>query len=170
MLVPNGERLFILIIVVIGFCACTKSSDTYLQEFYRWNGTEQTAADPLIAAGDDIVPKLLVEIANPEMPNRMTAIYFLSDYGHRDAIPVLERIILNEQEHEAHRSGTLHALAKLDWISGQRLAERYEDRSDQIGNTARNLLTSGIPSTRKRSYRAAYLSFITNGAIQIEEP
>src|SRR5688500_19742433 len=97
--------VLLIIVASIFTVACKKSPDAFLQDFYAWEGTEQTVADPLIVAGDEIVPLLLSEVKRDDMPKRMAAIYFLCDFGYRDAIPVVEAIVQDETEDPATRAG-----------------------------------------------------------------
>lgn len=155
--------------LAITFYSIYRQSDAVsLKAFYAWNGNTLTKADPLIVMGDSVVPVLMKEIKNKEMPKRMVAIYFLGDFGYRDALPVLESILQDETEHENVRAGVLYSIYQLDSEAGMKYAQTYRD-SQGIGNTAKSLLKEGVPKVEKRSYSAAILSYYSNEAIQIQE-
>src|SRR5215203_4806639 len=50
-----------------------------LERFYSFKGMEEELMDMLILAGDDVVPLVLTEIENKEMPRRRYAIGFLGN-------------------------------------------------------------------------------------------
>lgn len=140
-----------------------------LKDFYAWNGTPLTKYDPLIVMGDPIVPTLIEEIKNKEMPKRMVAIYFFGDFGYQDALPVLESILQDETEHEIDRAVVLYNIYKIDSRKGNKYAQMYREDQGEVGNTARSLLEEGVSKVERRSYIAATISYYSNGAIQIQE-
>jgi hypothetical protein len=160
-----------LAIVFVFLCfstACFKSREQVLADFYSWEGTELTSADPLIVGGDELVPLLIIKVKDPAMPKRTVVISYLCRYGYTEAIPVIRSIAENEAEHEAHRSVALYSLGYIEPNLANSLANSYAHRSDGLGNTARDLRLNAVIERPKRSYRAAFLSVLTNGGVEIE--
>lgn len=84
-----------------------------LVEFYTREAPEETLTEPLERAGDDIVPVVIREIANKQMPRRRYAIKFLGEQNHKEAIPALEVIANDHTEQDYFRSDAKEAIEQL---------------------------------------------------------
>lgn len=116
------------------------SSPQVMEEFYGWNGAEDTLMDPLIVAGDRIVPHILQDISDRSMPKRRYAIGALGNIGDRIAIPVLANIALDIAEVEYIRCDCVQAIAMIDWEEGVRVAGLIARDSEQLGSATSNCL------------------------------
>ncbi len=96
-----------------------------LDEFYAYDGVEDTLMDPLIVGGQNVVPILLVEIRRSEMPKRRYAIGALGNIGDQRAVSVLEGIAADDGEVEYIRCDCVQAIALIDWSAGRDLAGQF---------------------------------------------
>lgn len=117
------------------------SGPQVMEEFYEWNGAEDTLMDPLIVAGDRIVPHILQDISDESMPKRRYAIGALGNIGDRSAIPVLADIALDVAEVEYIRCDCVQAIAMIDWEEGARVASLIAGDSNQLGKASSNCLS-----------------------------
>jgi len=102
-----------------------------LDEFYSYDGAEDTLMDPLIVGGKDVVPSILQAIQMTEMPKRRYAIAALGNIGDPRAIPVLEMLSETVTEPGYIRCVSTQAIAQIDWDAGQTLAARFIDAQER---------------------------------------
>jgi hypothetical protein len=110
-----------------------------MAEFYTRQAPEETLTEPLVRAGAGIVPVVIREIFNKEMPRRRYAIQFLGEQHHRDALPALEAILSDETELDYFRADALQAISEIDGRRGKELASMHTARSDSLGSSAKAL-------------------------------
>jgi hypothetical protein len=111
--------------------------------------------DPLILAGDPVVPLVLGALPNRQMPHRRYAIAFLGNGAFNVALPALRRLLADETEEAWIRSDALRAICDIDASEGVRRARTLNERDDQLGWTAKLVLERGC-ETRRRSYADAW--------------
>jgi len=130
----------VLLLVAVALFALWPSPEAALKAFYtRTWIPEETVADPLIVAGDRVVPLVVSEIGSKSMPNRAYAIGFLAEGRYKEALPALLRIVTDETESEIMRGRALAAIWSIDEAKGRRLAERYAEGHGHLSARAISL-------------------------------
>ncbi len=102
-----------------------------LDEFYAYDGAEDTLMDPLIVAGTDVVPVILEQIVKTDMVKRRYAIQALGNIGDPSAIPTLEILAESTSEPGYIRCVSTQAVAQIDWDAGRELAQQYMESVQQ---------------------------------------
>jgi len=111
---------------------------------------EDQLIDPLILAGEKVVPVVLKHITDPNMPRRRYAIYFLGNGSYSEAIPYLKAILENPEEEDIIRGDALKAIADIQPDIGEAFSKEYLNYNNHIGAVAKNINTpSG--SSKKRT-------------------
>jgi hypothetical protein len=138
----------------LGFTALRPSASRALASFYEHGAkpadfvTEDMQMDPLILAGDRVVPLVLRDITNPLMPKRRYAIGFLGNGGYREAKPALRRLLSDPGESAIFRGDALKAIAQIDPDEGRQLASTYAADPSVLGYSARAILAGGTRAPR----------------------
>ena len=128
----------------------------YSQGTSGGNGVaEDMLMDPLIVAGEAVVPDVLRELPNPAMPRRRYAIGFLGNGGYGQALPALRALLVNEGESELIRGDALRAIGQIDASEAQALARKHAARDDFLGTTAKQVLAG--ETRERRTYLQALL-------------
>ena len=102
-----------LILLGVVSCSSRSSPEEALEDFCKYDGGEETLMDPLILAGDKVVPLVLENIRNKQMPKRRYAIEFLGNGTIRQALPVLEELVKNNTEEDFIRGDALQAIYRI---------------------------------------------------------
>jgi len=108
--------------------------------------------DPLIIAGDKVVPLVLKEIQNKNMPRRRYAIHFLGNGSYRQALPLLMTILQDSAEEDYFRGDALISIYLIDEAKGKELARRYRDDQNYLGHISKQVLTDYEEIRKRRSY------------------
>ena len=116
---------------------------------------EDQMMDPLILAGECVVPIVLQHVQERDMPRRRYGIGFLGNVGSRDALPVLERLFWDSSERDYIRGDALQAIAKIDLRRGQSLARECAEGDGYVAYIAREVLAEDRQLLEKRSYEDA---------------
>ena len=119
---------------------------------------EDQLKDPLILAGNKVVPIVLQNIENKDMPRRRYAIAFLGDIGSTDAIPALKQILSNKSETDFFRGDALQAIAMIDLNRGKTLAQKYSQGDSYLSMIAKEVLSEDNEVLKRRSYWDAFFS------------
>jgi hypothetical protein len=156
--VKRGWRLALTLVAIIALAGAYLSwtrPARALDEFYRSAElAEDMLMDPLILAGDAVVPLVLREVAHPNMPRRRYAIAFLGNGGYPQALPVLRKISEDGRETAIFRADALRAIACIDANEGRWRAATISREPGFLGDSARTVATRGC-DTPKRSYQQA---------------
>jgi len=120
------------------------------------NQAEDMLMDPLILAGKNVVPLIIQETQNPKMELRRYAIHFLGNGKFVEAIPVLESILINENELDYFRGDALASIFNIDPDLGLSLAKEYSFREDYLGNKAQEITTGENYYWVQRSFWEAF--------------
>jgi hypothetical protein len=123
-----------------------------LQSFYSQNGAEDMLMDPLILAGDKVVPLVINEVKSPDMPRRRYAILFLGNDKYINALPVLEQILADNSEKDYFRGDALISIYKIDNISGKKLAASFANNEGYLGLMSKAVLGGSEYANKRRSY------------------
>jgi len=114
------------------------------------------AADSFILAGKEVVPFLIREIQDKNMPCRGPAIDALGYFGDPSAVAVLRQVLDDKSEHEVFRCSALGAIALIDKNLAGQVAGKYKGSSDQCLAHQSESILSGQPQY-SRSYFEALL-------------
>jgi hypothetical protein len=112
------------------FGCLVKSGQATLEDFYAYHAPDSEGLDPLILAGDKVVPLVIEKIQDRNMKKRGLAIDFLGNGKHKQAIPVLEKIVIDESEEEHVREIALVSIYQIDGELGNQFAQKF--KSDGI--------------------------------------
>lgn len=126
-----------------------------LQRFYGNNGPEDTFMDPLILAGEGVVPLVLKEVKNKNMPRRRYAIEFLGNGSYREALPDLESILKDTTEEDYFRGDALRSIYLIDESRGQEFAQEYKDQTNYLGELSRRVVAGDDQLKKRRAYSDA---------------
>ena len=139
--------------LLLCFPGCQSPEQAYA-EFVRPDRecAEDQMMDPLILAGECVVPIVLRHVENPDMPRRRYAIHFLGNVGSRDALPILERLLWDSSERDYIRGDALQAIAMIDLQRGQSLARECAKGDGYLAYIAREVLAEDKQLLEKRSY------------------
>jgi hypothetical protein len=156
---------FLTIIGVAYLAACHKTRLTQsnqvvppevaLKRFYENNGPEDTLMDPLILAGDGVVPLVLNEVKNKNMPRRRYAIGFLGNGSYKEALPDLEAILQDSAEEDYFRGDALQSIYMIDESRGKELAQNYQGGQNYLGEISRRIITGDSELKKRRTYSDA---------------
>jgi HEAT repeat protein len=131
---------------------------TALRSFYERDVAEDQIMDPLILSGDAIVPLLERALVDPDMPRRRYAIGALGNIQSKTAVPVLERMTLDQNEPDYIRCDSLAAIAMIDKSEGLRIASLVmSDREGCLSDTANQLQRDFTEWARSNSLKRTYL-------------
>ena len=98
-----------------------------LNDFYAYDGAEDTLMDPLIVAGKEVVPLVLEDVVEHDMVKRRYAIQALGNIGDPAAIQTLKSLAQSDGEPGYIRCVSTQAVAQISWDEGRLLAEQYVD-------------------------------------------
>ncbi|WP_261844793.1 hypothetical protein [Aliamphritea ceti] len=102
---------------------------------------EDMLMDPLILAGDKVVPLVLKEVQSPDMKLRRYAIHFLGNGRYSEVLPVLESILANDSELDYFRADALASIFNIDRDLGLTLAGEYSTQPGFLGRQASEITT-----------------------------
>lgn len=144
---------------VLGWRVVHPSPADALREFMspNRNVAEDQLIDPLILAGDEVVPLVLRELRRRDMPGRRYAILFLGNVQAVDALPTLEGILHDETEDELFRGDALHAIAMINRRRAVELAGAYENADGFLGSVAGEVVQGRPEDFKRRTYWDALL-------------
>lgn len=83
------------------------------------------------------------------MPGRRYAIGYLGNGGFTEAIPALQRLLLDTTEKDLFRGDALLAIFRIDNVRGRRLANEYQRESGFVGVVADDI-KAGAPYIHNR--------------------
>jgi hypothetical protein len=86
------------------------------------------------------------------MPNRRYAILFLANGGYSQAVPTLEKVIVNSSESDIIRGDALEAIAFLDRDRSKKLAIQYLNNHGHLSDVANKISTSAELHLSRRTY------------------
>ena len=139
-----------------------KTADEAFSKFYS-DVAEDQLMDPLILAGKKVLPLLLEKISDKNMPKRRYAIGAIGNIGDASAIPILIDILDDPGEEDYFRCDAFLAIAMISREYGYKLAQQYEDNTNECLARLSNALLSNDPDLwkkanyMKRSYWQALL-------------
>ncbi len=133
-----ARRLTIVSMCLAVFTACSAEEPhvqvdpaVALDDFYSYDGAEDTLMDPLIVAGNDVVPLVLEQIVKADMVKRRYAIQALGNIGDASAIPTLKLLAESESEPGYIRCVSTQSVAHIDWNAGRELAQGHIQSGEQ---------------------------------------
>ena len=128
-----------------------------MQKFYNNAGPEDTLMDPLILAGERVVPLVLDKVKDKNMPRRRYAISFLGNGAYKQALPALEGVLQDSTEQDYFRGDALRSIYQIDQSQGMRYAGTYKDEPGNLGKVSRDILAGEQHLLERRSYLDAWL-------------
>ena len=160
--VKSGRRRAVVVtgtLVAIGLCLVfgyrslrPSPEDAWHRFLTSTNLAEDQLMDPLIMAGADVLPIVIEQVSNPELPGRRYAITFLGHQSCQQAVPTLERILMSDAEADIFRGDCLQSLAMIDPDLGNRYAQRFAEQDGYLGQRARELLADSDTLPPRRTY------------------
>ncbi len=134
--IPNFVILTCLSVFIASACTQSVNSEEEAQEifqkFYNDNVPESINTRHLENAGKSIVPYLLREIQNRDMPKRGYAILAFGKIGDKSALKDLQIILNDVSETEVIRGDALRSIWHLDKRLGKQLSEELHGKSEYI--------------------------------------
>lgn len=118
----------------------------------------ENGIDPLVLAGESVVPLVIDRIADRDMPRRSDAIRFLAEGAYREAIPALDRILHDDAEKGFMRCEALLAVSRIDPTLGINRAVRLKSRLDDLGFCTKQVLAGILPEGRRTYPQARWAS------------
>ncbi len=136
-----------------------ESPERAYQAFLNREGVtgEDETMDPLIVAGDKVVPMVIEGIKDKKMKLRGYAIEFLGNGSYQQALPVLELILGDSTEDEYFRSTALQAIYLIDSAKARRHAQIYRKKTDYLGYIAKQVVANDPSLQFRRSYADALM-------------
>ena len=107
------------------------TAEAALAAFYAGEpGFECMQAEPLRRDGSKVVPLVIRDLPNKKMQRRRYAILFLGEGRYREALPVLEHILLDTTEIYYFRADALMSIFEIAPTHAQELASRIVPPSE----------------------------------------
>jgi len=144
-----------VLLVMLSVACGAKSPEAALAEFYEYDGMEEQLMDPLIRAGEKVVPLVIEKVKDKNMPRRRYAIGFLGNGAYRQALPVLQQILQDTTEEDYFRGDALQSIYQIDESLGVSYARKYQGESNYVGKIAKDILAG---SSWLKERRTAWLS------------
>lgn len=160
--------VFVLLIIPINLTCQSKtnsqnkeliSAQIALEKFYNFQGEETANMDPLILAGEKVVPLLLEEIKNRNMPKRRYAIGFLGNGEYIQSIPVLEKILNSSDETDIYRGDALLSIYQINKELGMKYAKEHKDDQNFVGEIAQDIIRNASYIHERRTYADALKNY-----------
>lgn len=128
-----------------------------LKDFYEAKDrAEDQLMDPLILAGDDVVPLVIEAISNKKMNLRRYAISFLGNGRYVEALPTLESILKDEAEIDYFRSDALMAIHQIFPAHAKEIAPQFLDGPEMLKKVAQDINSGKSEIGYERSYGDAF--------------
>jgi len=153
--------LLVVAVALAAFYSRPLTPEAALEKFYTYGSNpddgvaEDMTMDPLIIAGDDVVPLVTERIKDPLMPRRFVAMYFLGNGRYRSALPTLETILQSPAEEPHIRMVALESIYLIDEDAGRTLAGTFA--ADQAISSSAQRIHSGKYTWERRTYEDARL-------------
>lgn len=143
-------------ILTMVFEPSTLTADEAYARFLTFeDGAEDQNMDPLILAGEKVIPLVLEGVQDPNMPRRRYAIGFLGNCECKEAIPLLLSILADAKEKHYFRGDALKAIARIHPERGKELAAKYQNAQGHLGHIAGMVLKDDPYITRRRTFSDA---------------
>lgn len=133
------------------FSCTTRAPEAVLEEFYNYQEPDSESLDPLILAGNKVVPLIIEKIRDRNMKRRRLAIDFLGNGEYRQALPTLEKIMLDETEERRFRETALISIFRIDKKLGDKFAQQYKNDGG-LGKIAQDILSNKDYLDNRRTY------------------
>jgi hypothetical protein len=138
----SGALVLLLAGVVIVAIGATPRSPTEAVERFERRSlqgvSELEVTDPLIVAGDSVLPLVVERVRDKSMPRRRYAIGHLGKSQYKPALPLLSQIVLDDSEKDLCRGDALMSLAAISPTDAEALRGRFVHRKDYLGDVARH--------------------------------
>ncbi len=145
--------VFFLIAFALAVTGCTRDTEKpltpeeSLEKFYSYEAPEELLMNPLISSGSEVVPLIMIEIQNKDMPRRRYAIGALGHIQDVSALPALLGILNDGGEKDYFRCDALKAIGMIDFEQAKNLAGNYEkDSIECLSRLSNELLVSDYES------------------------
>lgn len=134
-------------------CTHQQSPEDAVNEFMTHKTKESYLTIPLCDAGEKVVPLLTEKIKDKNMERRRYAIGFLGATENKLPLTTLEKIIEDETDNEFFRADSLQSAYLLDEKLGKELANKYQSRTDFLGEVAKEIIKVKDHSAYKKKQR-----------------
>lgn len=119
------------------------TAEAALEAFYGGEPRpECMQAQPLLRHGPGVVPLIIRDLPNKAMPRRRYAISFLGQGNYTDALPALEKIVLDDTELYYLKTDALEAIYHISPPHAAKLAAVLKFKvhpDDKYGHVARSV-------------------------------
>jgi hypothetical protein len=151
----HGSLIAIILLTILAAACASQAPETALEKFYSYDGAEDQLMEPLILAGDKVVPLVIEKVKDKNMPRRRYAIAFLGNGSYQQALPVLQEILQDRTEKDYFRGDALQSIYRIDESLGLNLAQKYKSEGGYVGDIANDLLGEKKYLPERRTYTAA---------------
>ncbi|QDU82566.1 hypothetical protein Pla110_43260 [Polystyrenella longa] len=149
-----GAASFCLLTIVIVFAARSATPEDAFEMFLTTTEfSEGELIDPLILQGDDVVPIVLENVKNKELPRRHYAIIFLGNGRYKESLPTLRSILFDSSESNTIRAQTLEAITQIDFSLGLTFAKQHLDAEGQLGLFSNHIVAKLQPVYEQRTLK-----------------
>lgn len=144
----------LLLLTVLFVFSQPPSPQRVMRSFYdSAQRAEDEMMDPLILAGEQVIPLVMSEIQNKGMKHRLYALLFIGNSQYAEGVPVLMRIVNDPEEEGAFRAAALDAIAMIDTARGSSLSMSFRESDGPLGMAARRILAGDL--VKRRTYEQA---------------
>ncbi|MFC1782652.1 hypothetical protein ACFL02_03585 [Planctomycetota bacterium] len=149
-----GAVLILLFISVLAYKWHVKTDpENAFEEFCFAKGfAEDQLMDPLILAGEEVIPIVIESVKNHATPRRRSAIGFLGNAKADKALPTLVTILNDEAEPNYIRADALIAIAMIKLSKGKELSKRFEQNEGFLGYIAKKVLSEERQLLQRRTF------------------
>lgn len=134
-----------------------RNPEDTIKDFYEAHErAEDQLIDPLILNGPRVVPLVLQDLPDKDMPLRRYAIGFLGNGKYEEALPILEQILSDDSEKFYFRADALIAIFSISPDRARELAPGHKNGEDLLGKYAIKIIKGENPIYWTRSYWDAF--------------
>ncbi|WP_375185101.1 hypothetical protein [Pseudoalteromonas sp.] len=129
-----------------------------LKDFYETQyRAESQLQDPLILNGSNVLPLVLRDLPDKNMPRRRYAIGYIGNGRYEEAIPALKKILHDNSELNYFRADALEAIYQIDMSLSRNLAANFTNEPELLGRVAKKIVSGESPIYSERTFWDAFM-------------